>query len=79
MNAVFADTSFYLALLNPRDLAHAGALRVGEAHRPVLLTDFILLELGNTLSGVGQRETFYRLVRRLRAHRSVRIVPASRD
>jgi len=80
MKAVFADTSFYLAVLNPRDLAHAKALQVGERfHRPVLLTDFTLLELGNALSGAGQRELFSRLVSHLRAHPNVRIIPASRD
>jgi predicted nucleic acid-binding protein len=80
MNAVFADTSFYLAVLNPRDLAHAKALQVGDSlHRPVVLTDFILLELGNALSRVGQRELFSRLVPRLRSRPNVRIVPATRD
>ncbi len=48
MKAVFADTSFYLAVLNPRDAAHANAVQVGDRiERPVLLSDFILLELGN--------------------------------
>ncbi len=80
MKALFADTSFYLAVLNPRDLAHAKALQVAERfHRPVLLTDFILLELGNALSGVGQRELFSRLVPQLRLHPNVRIIPASRN
>ena len=80
MNAVFADTSFYLAVLNPRDLAHAKALQVGDSlHRPVVLTDFILLELGNALSSVGQRELFSRLVPSLRSRPNVRIVPATRD
>ncbi len=80
MSAVFADTSFYLAVLNPHDLAHGKALQVGErSHRPVLLTDFILLELGNALSGVAKRELFSRLVPHLRAHPNVRIIPASRD
>ena len=80
MKAVFADTSFYVAVLNPRDVAHTKALQVGEAvHRPVLLTDFILLELGNMLSGAGQRELFSRLVPHLRSKPNVRIVPASRE
>jgi predicted nucleic acid-binding protein len=80
MKAVFADTSFYVAVLNPHDVTHAKALQVGEhVHRPVLLTDFILLELGNALSGVGQRDLFSGLVRHLRANSNVRIIPASRD
>ena len=45
----------------------------------MVLTDFILLELGNALSGVGQREVFSTLVPRLRSNPSVRIVPASRN
>jgi uncharacterized protein len=79
MSAVFADTSFYLAVLNPRDLAHSTALEVGKQRRPVLLTDFILLELGNALSGASGRELFSRLVSHLRARDNVRIIPASRD
>jgi hypothetical protein len=40
MKAVFADTSFYVALASPRDVAHARAVQVGERlHRPVLLTE----------------------------------------
>ena len=61
MRAVFADTSFYLAVLSPRDLAHAQALQVVKRlRRPLLLTDFVLLELGNALSAAGRRELFSR-------------------
>jgi uncharacterized protein len=78
MKAVFADTSFYLAVLNPRDVAHANAVQVGDRiERPVLLSDFILLELGNALSSVQQRVLFSKLVLHLRSHPNVRIIPAS--
>ena len=51
MKPVFADTSFYVALLNPEDVAHAKALQVGHSiRRLVLLSDFVVLELGNALS-----------------------------
>ncbi len=80
MKPLFADTSFYVALLNPHDVAHARALRAGERyHRSVLLSDFILLELGNAFSGAGQRRLFSKLVARLRSDPNVRIVAASRD
>jgi uncharacterized protein len=80
MKAVFADTSFYLAVLNSHDVAHASAMQVGNRiERPVLLSDFILLELGNALSDVRERGLFSRLVSHLRSHPNVRIVPASRD
>jgi uncharacterized protein len=80
MKAVFADTSFYLAVLNPRDVAHANAVEVGNRiKRPVLLSDFILLELGNSLSALRQRELFSNLVVHLRSHANVRIIPASSE
>jgi hypothetical protein len=80
MKRLFADTSFYLALVSPRDLVHARALKAGQRfHCPVLLTDFILLELGNSLSGAGQRGLFSRLVANLRSDPNVEIISASRD
>jgi uncharacterized protein len=80
MKAVFADTSFYLAVLNPRDVLHANAVQIGNRiKRPVLLSDFVLLELGNALSAVQQRQLFSQLVPHLRSHPNIRIVPASCD
>ena len=80
MKPLFADTSFYVALLNPRDIMHVKALQVGDYfRRPVLPTDFVLLELGNVLSNVGQRSLFSKLADRLRSDPNVRIVAASRD
>jgi predicted nucleic acid-binding protein len=80
MSAVFVDTSFYVAALNPRDVMHLKALEVG--HRiggALVLSDFVLLELGNAFSGVAQRGLFSNLVAHLRRKSNVRIIPASRD
>jgi uncharacterized protein len=80
MTAVFADTSFYLAMVNSRDVAHALSVEVSERlHRPFLLTDFILAELGNSLSRVSQRRLFVELLPYLRSRPNVRIVQASRE
>ena len=80
MTTFFADTSFYVALLNPRDVAHAKAMQVGETMRGrVLLTEFVLLELGNEFSAVNQRELVLTLIARLRANPHVRIIAASSD
>lgn len=80
MNAVFADTSFYLAVLNPRDVAHTNAVAIGNRiTQPVVLSDFVLLKLGNSLSSLRQRELFSNLAIRLRANPNVQIIPASRD
>jgi len=80
MTPLFADTSYYVALLSPRDSVHEDATRVSQGlARRVVLSDFILLELGNALSGAGQRELFAKLVPHLRSQTNVRIIPASRE
>jgi len=53
VSAVFADTSFYLALLDERDSLHERALSESRSNRPILTTEFIVLELGNA-SGRGE-------------------------
>ena len=50
MNTVFADTSYFLALLIPDDAAHAKALEFASSSRaPMVLTDWIIVETGNYL------------------------------
>jgi len=79
MRPVFAHTSFYGALLNPHDSFHGAANALSrEFRRRVVLTEFILLELGNALSPVKSRRLFVDLVRHLGADRTVTIVPISR-
>jgi hypothetical protein len=46
VNAVFADTFFYQALLDERDRSHGHALAQSKVKRTILTTEFILLELG---------------------------------
>lgn len=79
MSPVFADTSFYGALLNPRDAWHAAAVDLSRSvQQRVVLTEFVLLELGNALSPVASRRLFTNFVRHLRADRRVTIVPISK-
>ena len=79
MKAVFADAYFYLALANPTDAGHAGAVRLSRTLRGrIVTTDFVLLELGSSLSRVPLRPLFIDLVAHLRADESVEIVPATR-
>lgn len=48
MTPVFADTLFYVALLNRRDEHHATALKWASQERPaVVTTEFVLLEVAN--------------------------------
>jgi hypothetical protein len=78
MTPVFADTSFYVAAINPFDSLHAKATAVAGALRgPIVTTVFVLLEVANFLSKVKYRPLFTGLVRNLRAAPDIEIVPAS--
>jgi predicted nucleic acid-binding protein len=78
MTAVFADTSFYLALLSTDDEFHDRAVQLSiEMRPPIVVTEFVLLETGNSLSSVNQRRLFVELLPHLQADPTVRIIPAS--
>jgi uncharacterized protein len=80
MKSVFADTSFYPAVVNPKDALHARAMRASSRFRGrVVTTHFVLMELGNALSRGVHRAAFVALVRQLRGDPDTIIVPASDD
>jgi len=74
MAPVFADTAYYLALLNPRDALHARSLEQSRALiSPVLTTAWVVHELADGLSSPISRgaflsflETFRRLMTKKR-------------
>ena len=74
MSAVFADTFFYLALLNDDDPAHGRALIEARIHRPIVTSEFILLELGNACARAEDHADFLALLAGLRASPRVTIV-----
>jgi len=78
MTPVFADTSFYYALLSPKDRHHEAAVRLSAQITGLVLTaEFVLLELGNGMSAPDAREAFVNLVQALHEDEEVEIVPAS--
>jgi uncharacterized protein len=50
--SVFIDTGYILALVNENDQHHAEALVLSQRYdgQPVVITDAVLLEIGNALS-----------------------------
>jgi uncharacterized protein len=80
MNPIFADTVYFLALLNPSDQWHLRAKAVGlELVGPLLTTEFVLMEVGDALSQPGNRGHFARLMELLHAQGDVEIVDATSE
>jgi len=80
MNALFADTFYYLALLNPADAAHGRAVVLSRQLRgDQVTTTWVLTELADALAAPAQRGAFVALVDRLRANPRVTVVPPTQD
>jgi hypothetical protein len=78
MRAVFADTVFFLALLNSADQWHPAARSFSvQPPGPLLTTEFVLTEVGDALSQPENRSRFKRLLVLLEEQPDVEIVPAS--
>ena len=80
MTPVFADASYYVALLSPRDQHHQDAVNVSRGLRqPIVVTEFVLIELANALAEVDSRERAIALWENLRRDLTTMIVPASAE
>src|SRR5580704_16394255 len=78
MRRAFADTSYYLALLNSSDDSHRQAVTFTESFTGrITTTDWIIIELANTLSGLSSRKTVIQFVNKMRFDPGIRILPAS--
>ena len=79
MSGVLVDTSFYAALLNPRDALHRRSLELSQATwSPRVTSEFIRLELANLLSRSAGRNALAPLID-LRNDAGMIIVPCSTD
>jgi uncharacterized protein len=83
MREVFVDTSFFVALLNPRDRLRQRAERVSRSLGGVRLitTDGVLTEVLNDFAewGSGQRSAAAQAVSRARGSSSTVVIPQTRD
>ena len=76
----FADTGFYVAVLNPDDALHARAL--ASAAVPglrIVTTEFVLIEVANFFSRPGGRDLYNRLLADIRLDTRTELVPATSD
>jgi predicted nucleic acid-binding protein len=78
MTPVFADASYYVALLSPRDQHYQDATRISsQLRRPIVVTEFVLIEVANALAQVESRGRATALWEYLRADPTATIVPAA--
>lgn len=78
MTSVFAESYYYLALLNPRDEAHL-VVRAYTAllTRPIVTTAWIMAEVADALASPTHRRLFGTLVDELQHDPDVELLPAS--
>jgi uncharacterized protein len=80
MRAVFADTSYYLALLNKGDEYHAAAYKFTAGYDGAFVTTaWVLAELANALCRAANRPLFLSLLEDLQEDNRVTIVPSSKE
>lgn len=83
MSAVFADTFYWAALLNPRDSLHREAVSRGESLKEtrIVTTDEVLIEFLTFFSGSGPRVRWRAaaLVRNIFSDPRISVVEQSRQ
>jgi predicted nucleic acid-binding protein len=77
---VFADSYYFLALLNPRDEGHRTAVAAAESLKaPLVTTAWVLTELADGMAGTADRETCVGFMHDLRQRSGIRVLPASQE
>jgi len=80
LRTVFADTSYYLALVNLLDEHHGAAEKFTEDYDGAYVTTaWVITELANSLSHAANRRLFLSLLDDLRRDRDVVIVPPTEE
>ena len=78
MTPVFADTFFFLALINPRDAAHSRAVAAATVRTgPLLTTAWVLTEVADGLAATPDRHLIEKILADLDQEPRDLIVPAS--
>lgn len=76
MTPCFADTFFFLALLNASDAYHAKARAANRIDRPIVVSNWVLLELADHLCDLRNRHLFPQVLDALRRDPRVEIIAA---
>lgn len=77
--ALFVDTSYIVALFNPRDIHHQRALEIAEtiadSQTPLMTTDAIFIEVLDGLSKLSTRKLAFRVIHELQQDSEIEMIP----
>jgi predicted nucleic acid-binding protein len=83
MKRIFADTSYWIALLNPRDELHARAVAAAQSYSDdqIVTSEMVLVEFLNGFSDRGPRlrPAASKAVKTLRSSPNVTVIPQTSD
>jgi predicted nucleic acid-binding protein len=83
VRVVFADTGYWVALLNPSDNLHKKSVQLSKTLHPVYIvtSEAVLIEVLNDFSKRGEyfRDLAIELTQNLRSNPNVRIVPQTSE
>jgi len=80
MKTIFADAFYFLAIINPRDAAHAAAVAFSTTGTPNLVTTaFVLIELADGIGSTADRHLFQVILDDLQQNPRATIVPPTQD
>jgi uncharacterized protein len=79
MIPVFADTAYFIGLLNPLDVAHDLAVEYSNLVDRIVTTEWVLLELADGLSDSLNRVHFGTIREGLLARPLVEVIPLGMD
>lgn len=80
MKAVFADTFYFLALVNPTDHAHDWAIYITtQIDSGIVTSAWVLTEVADALAAPWNRGLFIRLFDSLKINSEVVIIPPDED
>jgi predicted nucleic acid-binding protein len=83
MKSIFADTSYWIALFNPRDELHAKAVAAAQKYSDdkIVTSEMVLVEFLNGFSDRGPRlrPAASKAVKTLRSSPNVAVIPQTSD
>jgi len=79
MIPAFADTSYFVAILNPRDASHVVAKALSTSEMRVITTEYILIEAANFFPLAAARSSLRTMIDRVSVSPNFVVVPSSTD